>query len=94
MFVSESTIFHPSDMKIRISSMKGMDVVLDVDPEFTIDKLKMLAVGHLYDPAESAKMSLYHKLVHVGTGRILIEENTVVQEKLHEHGILDEFISL
>ncbi len=86
MFVSESNIFGPSSMKLRISSMEGTDIVVDISPELSVDKLKILAVGQIYDPSESAKLSLYHKLLHVDSGRILDEEKSVTQEGIQENG--------
>ena len=55
-------------------------------PEMTVDRLKVLAVGHLHDPTESAKTSLYHKLVQVSTSTVLNEDRTLTQECVRENG--------
>ncbi len=56
--------------------------------DIMLSRLKVLAVGHLYDPTESAKMSLYHKLIQVSTGRVLTEDHTMTQENIRENGEL------
>ena len=66
--------------------MEGVDIMLDVSPEMTVDKLKVLAVSHLHDPTESAKTSLYHKLVQVSTSKVLNEDRTLTQECVRENG--------
>ena len=86
MFVSEASLFSSSTMKIRICSMEGVDIMLDVAPDMTVDKLKVLAVSHLHDPTESAKTSLYHKLVQVSTSKVLDEERSLTQESVRENG--------
>ena len=86
MFVSEASLFSSSTMKIRICSMEGVDIMLDVAPDMTVDKLKVLAVSHLHDPTESAKTSLYHKLVQVSTSKVLNEERSLTQESVRENG--------
>ena len=60
--------------------------MLDVAPDMTVDKLKVLAVSHLHDPTESAKTSLYHKLVQVSTSKVLNEERSLTQESVRENG--------
>ena len=87
MFVSDTSLFRSTTMKIRICSMEGVDIVLDVTPDMTVDKLKLLAVGHLHDPTESAKTSLYHKLVQVSTSKLLNEEKTLTQESVQDNGL-------
>ena len=66
--------------------MEGVDIMLDVAPDMTVDKLKVLAVSHLHDPTESAKTSLYHKLVQVSTSKVLNEERSLTQESVRENG--------
>ena len=66
--------------------MEGVDILLDVAPDMTVDKLKVLAVSHLHDPTESAKTSLYHKLVQVSTSKVLNEERSLTQESVRENG--------
>ena len=67
--------------------MEGVDIMLDVAPDMTVDKLKVLAVSHLHDPTESAKTSLYHKLVQVSTSKVLNEERSLTQESVRENGM-------
>lgn len=89
MFVSDSNIFRPNAMKIRVSSMDGIYVVLDVDPFISVDHLKVQIASHLYDPVESVKTSLYHRLLHIRSGNILLEENSLMKYDVKEN---DEFI--
>lgn len=68
--------------------MEGLDVVVEINPEVTIDRLKVIAVSNFNDPAESTKLSLYHKLIHVKSGQYLSEDSTVAGEQIKEGGRL------
>ncbi|KAK2153379.1 hypothetical protein LSH36_299g03002 [Paralvinella palmiformis] len=89
MFVSESNIFQPNTVKIKVSSMDGVDVTFEVNLLITVDHLKVQVAAHLYDPVESVKTSLYHRLLHVRSGKILLEENTLMQYDIQDN---DEFL--
>jgi len=86
MFVSESNIFQPNTVKIKVSSMDGVDVTFEVNLLITVDHLKVQVAAHLYDPVESVKTSLYHRLLHVRSGKILLEENTLMQYDIQDNG--------
>ena len=91
MFVSESNIFNPASLKVRLTTMEGVDLIMELTPDMTVDKLKIRALGLLYTPAESMKSSLYHKLVLVRTGRCLPDDSTAHQEGVLEN---DEMLLL
>ena len=86
MFVSESNIFDPGNIKIKVSSMDGVDILLDMNPEITVDHLKIQIASHLYDPVESVKTSLYHRVLHVRSGRVLQEDRTLTQCGVRDNG--------
>ena len=86
MFVTDNTIFNASSVKIRITSLDGVSIVLDVDANLTIDTLKIDAVGQLFDTPEGAKLSLYYNLVHVRTDRQLSGDATVSQAEIADNG--------
>lgn len=79
MFVSENFECNPGHVKIRISTMEGTSAWLAVDSLMSCDALKIEAVGQLFDCPDSSKMSLYYNLLHVTSGRILSEEQTLRQ---------------
>ncbi|KAL5011419.1 hypothetical protein ScPMuIL_009970 [Solemya velum] len=71
-------------MRIRITGMDGVDLIVEITPNLTVDKVKIMCLGRIYTPEESMKLSLYHKLVLVRTARLLNEDSTVEKE-----GVLD-----
>ncbi|KAL3871497.1 hypothetical protein ACJMK2_039491 [Sinanodonta woodiana] len=91
MFVSDSSIFPPSTMKVRVTIMNGMEFIADLSPELTIDKLKVYALSQFDDPAESVKSSLYHKVVLVRTGLYLSDEKTLQDQGVQDN---DELLLL
>ncbi|KAK3586987.1 hypothetical protein CHS0354_026703 [Potamilus streckersoni] len=91
MFVSDSSIFPPSTMKVRVTIMNGMEIIVDSSPELTVDKLKVNALSHFDDPAESVKSSLYHKVILVRTGLYLSDEKTLQDQGVQDN---DELLLL
>ena len=88
MYVSDSTIFPSSGVKVRVTNMEGQDCLLEIKPDQKIDELKIMALNNFINPSESMKSSLYHKVLLVRTSKILGEERTVTQEGLKNNGKL------
>ncbi|GAB1607424.1 ubiquitin-associated domain-containing protein 1-like [Argonauta hians] len=91
MFVSDTLVFSPSTMKVRITNMEGVDIIDDFRPDLTVDMVKIRSLSQLFSPMESMKVSLYHKVLLVRTGKVLNEESTLQQEGLRDY---DEIIIL
>ncbi|KAL8613271.1 hypothetical protein ACOMHN_001595 [Nucella lapillus] len=91
MVVTDSHLFPPSDMKVRITSWDGRDAVVDLQKEWTVDKVKIVAMEQFLRPGDSMKTSLYHKLLHVRLSKCLSEEMTLGQEGVKEN---DELLLL
>lgn len=91
MFVSDSLVFPPSTMKVRITNMEGVDILEDFRPDATVDMVKIRSLSQLFSPMESMKVSLYHKVLLVRTGKVLNEEYTLQQEGLRDN---DEILIL
>ena len=73
-------------MKIKVCAMGGTDLILDVNPDANVDKVKITAVGGFMDPSETIQNSLYFKLFNVRTGKVLNEESTISKEDVQENG--------
>ena len=86
MVVTDAHLFPPSDMKVRITSWDGRDSVLDLQREWTVDKVKIVAMEHFLRPGDSMKASLYHKLLHIRLSKCLSDEMTLGQEGVKENG--------
>lgn len=80
-----------STMKVTILNAFGNGWSLDVTPDFTIEKLKLMALSHFYNPVDSLKSAHLYKLVHVNQGRPLLDESTARMEKLESQ---DELLLL
>lgn len=91
MFVSETNVFNPSSYRIRISTLEGINTIMEVSAETTVDQLKMVAVSEMYDSAEGVKLSLYYRLLSVNTGRVLNDESTIMQAGIKDN---DELLLL
>ena len=90
MFVRESSIFENGNMKLRLTSMEGVDWIVDIPSTFSVDKLKVMALGHFYAPAqeECMRSSLYHRLLCVRNGKILHEDATLSESGVENNGIV------
>ncbi|XP_067001882.2 ubiquitin-associated domain-containing protein 1 [Anabrus simplex] len=82
MFVSDSNIFSSENVKLSVISSEGGVWNVDAAPDFTVDKLKTMALCHFYNPVESAKVSANYRLVLVSERRSLVNDNSVFQEGL------------
>ncbi|KAK7094832.1 ubiquitin-associated domain-containing protein 1-like [Littorina saxatilis] len=91
MVVTDAHLFPPFDMKVRITSWDGRDTVVDLQREWTVDRVKIVAMEHFLRPGDSMKTSLYHKLLHVRLCKGLSEELTLGQEGVKEN---DELLLL
>lgn len=76
----------PSKMKVRISNLDGRDILVDLQREWTVDKVKIIAIDHFFRASESMKLSLYHKLLHIRLCKTLKEECTLLQEGVKDNG--------
>ncbi|XP_064649916.1 ubiquitin-associated domain-containing protein 1-like isoform X2 [Lineus longissimus] len=82
MFVTESNTFDTDNMKLRLTNMEGVDWIVDVPSTFSVDKLKVMALGHFYAPAQessSMRSSLYHRLLCSRNGKVLDEDSTLAE---------------
>ena len=87
MFVSDSTLFSPGSMKLRVCGMNGTDLILEVNPDASVDKVKTVAVGGIADSSDHHHHnSLYFRLVNVRTGKALTEESTMAKEDVQDNG--------
>ena len=59
---------------------------MDLQREWTVDRVKIVAMEHFLRPGDSMKTSLYHKLLHVRLSKCLSEEMTLGQEGVKENG--------
>ncbi|GFT34403.1 ubiquitin-associated domain-containing protein 1 [Nephila pilipes] len=78
-------------MKITVINSTGAYWVVDVLPEFTIDKLKLMALSHFFNPIDSIKVSDRYKLILVSQNRPLPDESTIRDEEIREN---DELLLL
>lgn len=86
MVVTDTQLFPPHDMKVRITSWDGRDFITDLQREWTVDKVKIVAMEHFSRSGDSVKTSLYHKLVNVRLAKTLSESMTISQEGVKENG--------
>jgi len=86
MFVSDP-LFPATAIKIKIYNCEGGQWLLDVSPDVNIQNIKLMALGHFFNPVEAVqpKISSQYKLVLVSEGRSLSDDNTVIQESLKEN---------
>nr|CAD7257312.1 unnamed protein product [Timema shepardi] len=79
MFVSDSNLFTNDFVKLKVVNLEGYVWDVDAAQDFTMDKLKTMALCHFYNPLESVKVTPNFRLVLVSERRC--SENTT--EKLH-----------
>lgn len=90
MVVTDSFLFPPPTMiKVRVTNMSGAEMIVDVNPAWKCDKLKLsleplLETGSPRADGASAvdpaKNSLMFKLLHLRTGATLAEDITLQQQ--------------
>uniref|UniRef100_T1IS82 UBA domain-containing protein n=1 Tax=Strigamia maritima TaxID=126957 RepID=T1IS82_STRMM len=86
MFVSDTNIFNTQAIKVNVVNIDGTVCLLDVLPEFNVEKVKVMALGHFLNPIDSIKLATSYKLLAVSTNKVLINENTLIQENVKENG--------
>ncbi|XP_052673264.1 ubiquitin-associated domain-containing protein 1-like isoform X1 [Crassostrea angulata] len=91
MYVSDTSIFPHSGLRVRITNMNGQDFITELKSDMKIDELKIISLSHFSSPAESMKKSLYHRILMVRTGKVLSEERTVFEEEIQNN---DELLLL
>ncbi|XP_035209110.1 ubiquitin-associated domain-containing protein 1-like isoform X2 [Stegodyphus dumicola] len=91
MYVVDTSIGSIETMKITVINSSGFYWVVDVLPEFTIDKLKLMALSHFFNPIDSIKVSDRYKLILVSQNRPLPDESTIRDEEIREN---DELLLL
>ncbi|CAG2053642.1 unnamed protein product [Timema podura] len=82
MFVSDSNLFTNDLVKLKVVNLEGYVWDVDAAQDFTMDKLKTMALCHFYNPIESVKVTPNFRLVLVSERRPLGNDNTVFQEGL------------
>ncbi|GFV39074.1 ubiquitin-associated domain-containing protein 1 [Trichonephila clavipes] len=91
MYVVNTSLGSIETMKITVINSTGAYWVVDVLPEFTIDKLKLMALSHFFNPIDSIKVSDRYKLILVSQNRPLPDESTIRDEEIREN---DELLLL
>lgn len=91
MFVSDSSLFPSSKIKLRICGMNGIDFISSYHQDSTVDNLKVAALSQCFGPSDSMKDAIYHKIVLVRTGRTLEDDKTLQQQGVIEN---DELLLL
>lgn len=91
MYVVETSLGSVETMKITVINSTGAYWVVDVLPEFTVDKLKLMALSHFFNPIDSIKVSDRYKLILVSQNRPLPDESTIRDEEIRENGIYSCF---
>ncbi|XP_015909845.1 ubiquitin-associated domain-containing protein 1 [Parasteatoda tepidariorum] len=91
MYVVDTSVGSIETMKITVINSTGAYWVVDVLPEFTIDKLKLMALSHFFNPIDSIKVSDRYKLILVSQNRPLADESTIRDEEVREN---DELLLL
>ena len=92
MFVTEpdGAFAERTHLRVKITNMQGSCVVLNVPVDFSVDKLKMEVANYLGKETSAdtdpVKISLYHKLVLVNSGKVLNEESTLNEEGVTNDG--------
>lgn len=93
MLVSEGSIFNQQSLKIKIVTLNGSEWEMDIDPDLTVEKIKLMAVGHFYNStaAETIKTDSQYKLILVCQNRQLNNEASLTAEGVEDH---DELLLL
>jgi hypothetical protein len=90
MFLRESYIFNTGNMKLRLTNMEGVDWIVDMPSTFSVDKLKVMALGHFYAPTQESscmmRSSLYHRLLCCRNGKVLDEDSTLAEAGVENNG--------
>ncbi|GLH04767.1 Ubiquitin-associated domain-containing protein 1 [Gryllus bimaculatus] len=86
MFVSDTTsLFESDSVRLSVISIEGNVWNIDAAPDFTVEKIKTMALCHFYNPLETVKVTPNYKLVLVTGKRLLVNDNSVVQEGLKDN---------
>ncbi|XP_064458606.1 ubiquitin-associated domain-containing protein 1-like isoform X3 [Ornithodoros turicata] len=72
------------DMKVTVITNTGTEWSVDILPEYTVEKLKQMALAHFFNPLDCVKSSEYYKLISVSQGRTLSDLSSVRAERLSE----------
>lgn len=93
MLVSECSLFASKNIKICVISAESFVWSFDVSPDFSVDKVKLMALGHFYNPSETIKAGASYKLVLVSKtdSRKLSDDLTLAQEGVKDN---DELLLL
>ncbi|GIY89865.1 ubiquitin-associated domain-containing protein 1 [Caerostris darwini] len=91
MYVVDTSLGSIETMKITVINSTGLYWVVDVLPEFTVDKLKLMALSHFFNPIDSIKVSDRYKLILVSQNRPLPDESTIRDEEIRDN---DELLLL
>ena len=86
MFVSDTSLFPTSKIRLRICGMNGIDFISSYHQDSTVDNLKVAALSQCFGPSDSMKDAIYHKIVLVRTGRTLEDDKTLQQQGVVENG--------
>ncbi|RWS22230.1 ubiquitin-associated domain-containing protein 1-like isoform X1, partial [Leptotrombidium deliense] len=90
MHVEEATAFGAQNViKVEVVNSKGDSICIDVSPELSVDKLKLMALSNFtQDPLTVVKLGHQFKLVSMNKKKTLIEEASVRDEDIADGDIL------
>lgn len=92
MLVSDGNIFNQHTLKVKIVTLNGSAWEVEIDPEYTVEKLKSLALRHFYNLIdETNKASAQYKLIHPSQDRRLSNEFSLSKEGIEDE---DELLLL
>lgn len=80
MLYLNASLTYACDMKVTVISSTGLDWTVDILPEYTIEKLKHMALAHFFNPLDCVKSSEYYKVISVLQGRTLSDSSSVRAE--------------
>lgn len=87
MLVSDGNIFNQHTLKVKIVTLNGSAWEVEIDPEYTVEKLKSLALRHFYNLIdETNKASAQYKLIHPSQDRRLSNEFSLSKEGIEDEG--------
>ena len=87
MYVNENSVFKQKDyVKLKIFSIDGECMLVEVPLNIRVSSLKTDAVSHLFGSKECSKLSQYYRLLHVRCGKIVDEAQTLQQVEIEDDG--------
>ena len=86
MYVNENNTFRRDCIKLKICSMDGECITVEIGLDVKVDSLKTDVIAQLFESQECSKLSLYYHLLHVRCGRVVDETLTLRQAEIVDSG--------